>query len=69
MIGATEQTAVRDLAVWYIEQATSQEALRALADEIAWLKTAVPLRKSDIDLLTRHYRKQQQALKEGTRVG
>lgn len=64
MIGAKEQTAVRDLAVWYIEQTTSQDTLRALANEIAWLKTEVPLRKSDIDLLTRHYRKQQQTLKD-----
>lgn len=64
MIGAKEQTAVRDLAVWYIEQTSSQDALRALAEEIAWLKTAVPLRRSDIDMLTRHYRKQQQALKD-----
>jgi hypothetical protein len=64
MIGAKEQTAVRDLAVWYIEQTSSQDALRALANEIAWLKTEVPLRKSDIDLLTRHYRKQQQTLKD-----
>lgn len=63
MIGAKEQTEVRDLAVWYIEQTTSEDALRQLADEIAWLKTAVPLRKSDIDILTRHYRKQQQTIK------
>lgn len=69
MIGAKEQTAVRDLAVWYIEQTTSQDALRALADEIAWLKAEVPLRKSDIDMLTRHYRKQQQALKHGDHDG
>jgi len=67
MIGAKEQTAVRDLAVWYIEQTDSQEALRSLANEIAWLKTAVPLRKSDIDLLTRHYRKQQQTLKDAAK--
>lgn len=65
MIGAREQTAVRDLAVWYIEQTTTEDDLRRLADEIAWLKTEVPLRKSDIDLLTRHYRKQQQTLKAG----
>lgn len=65
MIGAKEQTAVRDLAVWYIEQTASEDDLRRLADEIAWLKTEVPLRKSDIDLLTRHYRKQQQTLKAG----
>jgi len=69
MIGAKEQTAVRDLAVWYIEQTDSQEALRSLANEIAWLKTAVPLRKSDIDLLTRHYRKQEQSLKQSVKVG
>jgi hypothetical protein len=67
MIGAKEQTAVRDLAVWYIEQTKSQEALRSLANEIAWLKTEVPLRKSDIDLLTRHYRKQEQSLKSAAK--
>lgn len=60
MIRAKEQSAIRDLAVWYIQQTDSPDALRSLADEIAYLKTAVPLRKSDIDTLTLHYRRQQQ---------
>ena len=64
MIGPDKQAAVRDLASWYIAQTTSEAELRSLADEIAWLKTAVPLRKNDIDILTRHYRKQQQTLKD-----
>jgi hypothetical protein len=67
MIGAREQSAIRDLAVWYIQQTDSQESLRSLADEIAYLKTAVPLRKSDIDTLTQHYRKQQQVLKSSVK--
>lgn len=64
MIGPEQQSAVRDLASWYITQTTSEAELRSLADEIAWLKTEVPLRKNDIDILTRQYRKQQQTLKE-----
>ena len=64
MIGPEQQSAVRDLAAWYIAQTVTEEQLRSVADEIAWLKTAVPLRKNDVDILTRHYRKQQQTLKE-----
>lgn len=63
MIGAEQQQAIAELAKWYIEQSATLEELKAVGLEIAWLKTAVPLRKSDLGTLAGQYRKQERLLK------
>lgn len=55
MIGPREQTAVRDLAVWYICEAKTEAELLALGDEIAFLKREVPLRTVDTEYIKLHW--------------
>jgi hypothetical protein len=57
------QDEIVELAVWYIDQTASEAALRALADEITFLKTAVPLRASAVEVLKRHYVRKQKNLR------
>ncbi len=69
MITAQQHDEITELVLWYVQDAKTPDALRALADEIAFLKTAVPLRKKDLDRIKMHYIKKQRDLRESAPTG
>jgi len=64
MITAQQHDEITELALWYVHEAKTAEVLRAVADEIAFLKTAVPLRKKDLDRIKMHYIKKQKSFRD-----